>query len=44
VPDQNQPATKQDVAEIRAEIAQLSEKLTEHMRDMQTEELRAFHN
>jgi hypothetical protein len=44
MPDQNQPATKQDVAEIRAEIAQLSEKLTEQMRDMQTEELRAFHN
>lgn len=33
----HEPATKQDIAELR-------EALTEQMRDMQTEVLRAFHN
>jgi hypothetical protein len=37
VPENNAPATKQDLRE-------LEERLTEAMRDMQTEVLRAFHN
>lgn len=37
MPDTNQPASKQDLLD-------LEERLTERMRDMQTEVLRAFHN
>jgi uncharacterized coiled-coil protein SlyX len=45
--DNNLPATKQDLTELRADVDrrfdQLRDELTEAMRDMQTEVLRAFH-
>ena len=40
--DNNQPATKQDLAELRVEVARMHDNLVEKMRDMQTEVLRAF--
>ncbi len=42
--DYNAPATKHDVIELRVHVDQLGDTLTEKMRDMQTEVLRAFHN
>jgi hypothetical protein len=39
--DKNAPATRGDVQEI---VNQLEERLTDRMRDMQTEVLRAFAN
>jgi hypothetical protein len=53
--DDNEPATKKDLRELRAEMAvqferidtqfqRQAEQLTEAMRDMQTEVLRAFHD
>ena len=44
MPDNNHPATKQDIVDLRAENIDLHDKLVEQMRDMQTEVLRAFHN
>jgi len=44
MPDNNHPATRQDIADLRAENIELHDKLVEQMRDMQTEVLRAFHN
>ena len=45
--DNNQPATKQDLLDLKGEIKQdilnLEDRLVETMRDMQTELLRAFH-
>jgi adenylate kinase len=52
MPDDNRPATKQDLHNLRDEIRseirdqnhQLRDELVERMRDMQTEVLRAFHD
>ena len=45
--DRNAPATKADLAELRgefkADLAALEDRLTEVMRDVQTEMLRAFY-
>jgi|HubBroStandDraft_5_1064220.scaffolds.fasta_scaffold595953_2 hypothetical protein len=42
--DDHQPATKGDILQVRTEIAEMKESLTESMRDMQTEVLRAFYD
>jgi hypothetical protein len=42
--DDQQPATKGDILQVRTEIAEMKESLTESMRDMQTEVLRAFYD
>lgn len=46
--DDNQPATKQDVLDLKVELKRdlldLEDRLVEKMRDMQTEVLRAFHD
>ena len=42
MPENNSPATKQDLLELRAHVDQLAETLIEKMRDMQTELLRGF--
>ncbi len=48
VPENNAPATKQDLRELEERLTEAmrerEERMTEAMRDMQTEVLRAFHN
>ena len=44
MPENDQPASKQDLADLRAHVDRLRDDLIEAMRDMQTEVLRAFHN
>jgi hypothetical protein len=40
----NQPATKQDLAEIRIEMKAMEDRLIEAFRDSQTELLKAFYS
>ena len=40
----NQPASKQDLTDLRAHVDQRFDQLIEATRDMQTEVLRAFHD
>jgi len=42
--EDSRPATKQDLNELRQEMHELSGRLVEQLRDMQTEVLRAFHD
>ena len=42
--DDHEPATKGDLRLLRDEMKSLNESLTERMRDMQTELLRAFYD
>lgn len=44
MPDDTTPATKKDLDALEASMLHMEERLTERMRDMQTEVLRAFHN
>jgi hypothetical protein len=48
MPQDDRPATKQDLqdlrAELRGDLRELEDRLVERMRDMQTEVLRAFHD
>jgi hypothetical protein len=41
--DNQQPATKGDIADLRNDLGTLRDDLIEAMRDMQTEVVRAFH-
>lgn len=40
----NQPATKQDIAEVRTEMKAMEDRLIEAFRDSQTELLKAFYS
>jgi hypothetical protein len=40
----NQPATKQDLAEVRTEMKAMEDRLIEAFRDSQTELLKAFYS
>ena len=40
----NQPATKQDIAEVRIEMKAMEDRLIEAFRDSQTELLKAFYS
>ena len=40
----NEPATKQDIAELRAEMKAMEDRLVEAYRDSQTELLKAFYS
>jgi hypothetical protein len=40
----NQPATKQDLAEVRIEMKAMEDRLIEAFRDSQTELLKAFYS
>jgi hypothetical protein len=42
--DGNQPATKQDLAEVRIEMKAMEDRLIEAFRDSQTELLKAFYS
>ena len=40
----HEPATKQDIAELRGEMKAMEERLVESFRDVQTELLKAFYS
>ena len=40
----NEPATKQDIAEVRTEMKAMEDRLVEAFRDSQTELLKAFYS
>ena len=40
----NQPATKQDIAEVRTEMKAMEDRLIQAFRDSQTELLKAFYS
>ena len=42
--EEDRPATKKDLGELRGDMDRLRDDLVEKMRDMQTEVLRAFHD